>query len=487
MKKFMSKLNIIYCSLFLCLTTLPVHGAEHGQDQAMEITKILDLKMAVKAAQLNDPWLVGNKHSQDAVLSMSVAAGSLPDPKMSIGLANLASDSFNFGQEDMTQAKVGISQMFPPGDSLDIRKRQLELQSSQFPYQRQDRRAKIAVTVGQLWLNAYKAQESIVLIEKSRGLFIQLVDIAEAGYTSTLGKGRQQDMIRAQLELTLLDDRLTLLHQRREMFQQRLSEWLNGYFGGNFRDRYDDRPGFDPQATPETTPDTTHGNFALVAKMPDLNLLKPHLYVSSAQTKPERLFENLAGHPALKAIDQKIKTSSAGIDLAKQSYKPEWGVNAGYGYRASNALGKDRSDLLSVGVTFSLPLFTANRQDKVVQSARSRTSAVKTEKWQLLRKLMASFETAKAQLLRLDQRQKLYQTELLPQIHEQAEASLIAYTNDEGDFSEVVRARIAEMEAEIVALGIAVDKQKTILQLNYFFMTEADDMILSEDTSGEKK
>ena len=100
---------------------------------------------------------------------------------------------------------------------------------------------------------------------------------------------------------------------------------------------------------------------------------------------------------------------------------------------------------------------------------------------------MASFETAKAQLLRLDQRQKLYQTELLPQIHEQAEASLIAYTNDEGDFSEVVRARIAEMEAEIVALGIAVDKQKTILQLNYFFMTEADDMILSEDTSGETK
>ncbi len=443
--------------------------------QAAENSRILDLRMVVRAAQANDPWLVGNKHSQDATEAMSIAAGSLPDPRVSIGLANLATNSFNFGQEAMTQAKVGISQMFPAGDTLGLRKRQLELKSGQFPYQRQDRRAKIAVTVGQLWLDAYKARESSAIIEKNRALFEQLTDVAQSSYSTALGKSRQQDVIRAQLELTRLDDRLTILHQRQEMFQQRLSEWLNGYFLNYYATSQSGD-------LSEPSPD-----FSLVRKLPDISLLNRHLYATSAPTEPAVLFEKMSGHPAVQALEQKIRASKAGIDLAKQKYKPEWGINAGYGYRASDPMGRSRSDLISVGVTFSVPLFTAKRQDKQVQSARSRTSAVKTEKWQLLRKFMAGFETTKAQLLRLNERQKLYEVQLLPQMHEQAEASLTAYTNDDGDFSEVMRARIAEMNAEIDALSINVDRQKAILQLNYFFMTDTDEIIAGVQSPGEIK
>ncbi len=90
---------------------------------------------------------------------------------------------------------------------------------------------------------------------------------------------------------------------------------------------------------------------------------------------------------------------------------------------------------------------------------------------------MASFETAKAQLLRLNERQELYHKRLLPQMSEQAEASLTAYTNDDGDFAEVMRARIAEMNAEVDALNIEVGRQKAILQLNYLFMTNSDQII----------
>ena len=75
----------------------------------------LRLETAVRQAQLNDPWLAGNRHSQDAVESLSVAAGTYPDPKMTLSLVNLATDSFDFNQEAMTQLKVGVSQMFPPG------------------------------------------------------------------------------------------------------------------------------------------------------------------------------------------------------------------------------------------------------------------------------------------------------------------------------------------------------------------------------------
>ncbi len=120
-------------------------------------------------------------------------------------------------------------------------------------------------------------------------------------------------------------------------------------------------------------------------------------------------------------------------------------------------------------MSLSVPLFTANRQDREYSAAVSKREAIKTEKWQILRQLKAGFETARAQLANLNERKDLYENQLLPQMAEQAEASLTAYTNDDGDFAEVVRARIAELNAKIDALNIEVDRQKTILQLNYYF------------------
>jgi hypothetical protein len=53
---------------------------------------------------------------------------------------------------------------------------------------------------------------------------------------------------------------------------------------------------------------------------------------------------------------------------------------------------------------------------------------------------------------------------------EQAKAALAAYNNDDGDFAEAVRARIAELNARIESLDIAVARQKTIAQINYLLV-----------------
>ena len=50
---------------------------------------------------------------------------------------------------------------------------------------------------------------------------------------------------------------------------------------------------------------------------------------------------------------------------------------------------------------------------------------------------------------------------------EQAEAALSAYNTDDGDFAEVVRARIAELDAKIDALSLAVERQQTTARINY--------------------
>ncbi|MBD3642848.1 MULTISPECIES: TolC family protein [unclassified Alcanivorax] len=405
---------------------------------AQSLPETLTLDEAITLAIDTDPWLTGSQYTQQALTDEATAVATLPDPRMSLMAGNFPVDTFDLNQEAMTQLSVGISQMFPRGDSLSLAQQQKQQLAEQHPLLRLDRRAKVSVTVSQLWLEAFKAQESIRLIEQDRALFEQLVDAAKAGYSSALGRARQQDVIRAQLELIRLEDRLTMLRQQQQAAQKRLTEWIGA---------------------PATVP--------LAPVLPTQSLSRPLSVPTIKQASEHTRYEWIRHHPALRALDQRIDATQTGVDLAKQKYKPEWGLTAQYGYRDSDPMGRDRADLFSVGVTFDLPLFTGNRQDKEVSAAVNRTEAIKTEKYLLGRRLMAELETASVQLARLDERQALYTDQLLPQMAEQAEASLSAYNNDDGDFAEAVRARIAELNTKIDALAIAVDRQKTIAQINY--------------------
>jgi len=412
----------------------------------------LSFSRSISIAQNNDPWLVGNKHQQDSIRYLSEASNTLPDPKMSIGFANLPTDGFDFDQEGMTQFKVGLTQMFPRGDSLAIKNRQLREQSEAYPYQRQDRKAKVAVTVGSLWLDTYRIEESIRLIEENRALFEQLADIAEASYSSAIGKTRQQDIVRAQLELTRLEDRLTQLAEQKNRYKGQLWRWLSEAFVNN--EHYDNLNFY---------------NLVLTKELPSIDLIESEMVASEHWLKDEVIAQNLSAHPSVIAVEKKIQATKTGIELANQKYKPEWAVNASYGYRDDDPLGNSRSDFMSVGVTFDLPLFTEDKQDNEVNSAISKAESIKTEKILLLRQLVGAFSGAKSRLKRIEQRQALYKNKLLPQIHDQADASLTAYTNDDGDFAEVVRSRISVLNAEIDAMTIEVEKQKLHLDLNYLF------------------
>lgn len=400
----------------------------------------LGLAAAVDIAVARDPWLAGSHYTQAALADEAIAAATLPDPKLSLMAGNFPVDTFELNQEAMTQVSVGLSQMFPRGDTLALSQQQKQQLAQRHPLLRADRRARVRATVTQLWLEVFRARESVRIIEADRGLFEHLVDAAEAGYASTVGRTRQQDLIRAQLELTRLEDRLTVLKQQEEAARRQLWEWLGGQAG---------RP--------------------IAGQLP---ALEPAVQLSPASSDQER-YEQLRLHPVLQALDLQIAATATDIELARQQYRPEWGISAQYGYRDDDPMGRDRADLFSLGVTFDLPLFTANRQDRHLSAAVSRTEAIRTEKQLLSRRLVAQLESATVELTRLEERHVLYAERLLPQMSDQAEAALAAYNNDDGDFAEAVRARIAELNARIEALVIAVERQKTIARINYL-LAEAD-------------
>ena len=80
----------------------------------------LQLADVSDAAIEYDPWLRQSAQIQEALLEESIAEGALPDPRLTLGAANLPVDTFDTGQEAMTQATVGIIQRIPRGDSLQL-------------------------------------------------------------------------------------------------------------------------------------------------------------------------------------------------------------------------------------------------------------------------------------------------------------------------------------------------------------------------------
>jgi len=358
----------------------------------------------------------------------------------------------------MTQFKVGIVQTFPRGDSRALDEQRLNLLGEQFPFQRDDRQARLGVEVASVWLDAWRARESIRLIEQDRELFEQLVDVAESSYASAVGRTRQQDLVRAQLELTRLEDRLAMLHEQLETSRAKLGQWL--------------RPGpDDSSAGPDDWLPGTYVAPTLAEQLPDIPLRHAQQLQAGPAGEPAGIAALIGGHPALRSLERRIDASRVDIELARQKYWPEWKVAASYGYREDGPMGQERPDFFSVGLAVDLPLFTSRRQDRQLQSAIADTEAMRTEKMLALRKMVANFESLYARLQRLEQRRQLYRERLLPEMHEQAEASLSAYTRDDGDFAEVVRARIAELNARIEALDIDIARLQTITQLNYFFVT----------------
>ena len=272
--------------------------------------KIISLDQAIALAQQNDSWLHGSKLKQQAVEYNSIASGTLPDPIMSVGMMNLPTDTWNLDQEGMTQFKVGVSQMFPRGDSLELKRQQLKIESTKYPLLRENRKAKLKSEVSQLWLDAFLAQQTIKLIENDWELFEQMAEIAKASYSNVIGKTRQQDVIRAQLEIVQLEDRLTVQRQKLETSIARLNEWLHLYDDSNYEKAFD----FDAQPMAFNVSET----------LPEIRLQTP-AFLKKAHYSRNALALELENHPAIRSIDVQKKVTETAVDIAKQQYKPQWG------------------------------------------------------------------------------------------------------------------------------------------------------------------
>ncbi|MCP3429544.1 TolC family protein [Opacimonas viscosa] len=434
---------VVLASLFFNFTSAMSHANERT---------VLNLDTAINMALTQDDWLVKSQFEQQRLLALSEGASALPDPTLSIGILNLPTDGFAFDQEPMTQLKVGASQMFPRGDTLALQEAQLQQAANIQPFKRADRRQKVALQTTLLWLDAYQNQASYALVKEAEPLFDKLGDIVSAGYASSVGKANQQDIIRAELELVRLQDRLISLSTQQHSALSKLMQFLRSPDQG-------------------ATYSGLASDFEAVGELPSEQQLFPkqkRALLTREEDNDHHLYSTLANHPLIVAIDQQISAERIGIDIAEQNFKPQFGVNASYALRDDTPAGNSRADFFSVGMSVSLPLFSSARQDAQVSSSIQLVEATKTEKRLVLRELMAGLKSSIDQYQGASKRLSIYQSQILPQMSQQSDAALKAYTNDLGDFAEVVRAKIAELDTQITVLNIEIAKCKALASIHYY-------------------
>ncbi len=357
----------------------------------------------------------------------SIAAGGLPDPKLKLGAMNLPTDSFDLDQEAMTQLQVGVIQYFPRGSSRSIKSQINQDKAEKSRFMANDARLKAARDVSKNWLELYYWLQAENIVEQSKSWFSNLVGVTESRYR--VGSATQQDVVQSELELDRLTDRLEGIRIKQDMSRSDLSRWI--------------------------------GEEASMMPLPAaLPVFSPPAIENS---KPA-----LVSHPMIQAKDAEIQANSDSVELTRQAYKPGFALDVTYGDRSGQNLdGSDRSNMLSTMVLMDIPLFTGKRQDKKLASSQQKLEAVKQDRETVVRTLSSQLQRAESSLRILNRQIRLYSEKLVPQSRSHAELALKAYENSRVEFNSVMRARVAELDTQLKAIRLEVDRAQTIAMLKY--------------------
>ncbi len=381
----------------------------------------LTLAEAEDRALVAEPGQLALQAKAAALLERGVVVGELPDPMLRVGLNNYPIQSGGFSTEGMTNAAVGLQQAFPAGKSRSINVRRQQWLASEMTENAEARGRNVLAATRQAWLDVYYWERAHALVSESRPFFDDLATITRSLYA--VGRKNQQDVLRAELELSRLDDRLIEIERQRSRSRAALGEWIG---------RDASRP--------------VAGQLPVWDQAPTLE---------SMQTA-------LLQHPMLRAADAQVDAQTAGVDLANERSKPNWALDVAYSYRDGfQPSGESRSDFISVGVTVGLPFLRKKSVDSNLSAALQEKTAALSSREQILRGLGSQLEAEYARWNDLARRLTLYETRILGQSNENAEASLLAYQSDRGDFANVMRAYVDDLNTRIDHTRLQVDRAQS--------------------------
>ena len=384
-------------------------------------TGLLDLEGAGALALQQQPQLLAQEAAVVALQESAPAAGQLPDPRLSFGLASLPLDSLRFTQEAMTQAVVGVTQAIPGGDKRRLAKARAEREAAQGRVALAATSRRIVRDAQLAWLDVYYPNAAQALVKQVENDFLRQVEWSEVAYKT--GKQSQEETLAQRGMLEATRDRLADLRREEAKARAGLARWVGR-----------------------------------AAAWPLETLAPP-----SPPPPLDQLVEQLEQHPELALMNEAVSVAQADVDLAREAYKPDWSVDLSYGLR-----GGDQPDLVSVMVAVDLPLFTKNRQDRRLAARLAEVAQMTQLRADRHRALRAELEAAHAEWLAADARIERFERDILPLAARRSESALASYGSDRASYARVLEARRAETEVRLQWLAQQVAGARAQVLVRYF-------------------
>jgi outer membrane protein TolC len=356
--------------------------------QTTQLSAALDALVS-EALQKNSGVQSALRHVE-ALRHRVLQAKTLPDPTVSVGWAgNIAPFSVQRGDPSSYRG-ISASQSIPFPGKLKLRGEIADREAEAAWWDYEAVRRKVVADVKSAYYDYFAAAKAVEITQKNKELLQKLSSIAEARYR--VGKGVQQDVLRSQVEISLLDQRLTVLEQQLNTSQVRLNTLL-------FRD-------------PETPlPLPTSFEPAKIAHSLD------ELYTLAREQDT-----------GLQREQRMIERNQYAVNLAQRDYRPDFGV--GYMYQQR----PDLADMHGFTVTANIPVFYRTKQREAVREQTELLASSQRSKEN--RQTELSFAIKQQYLLAKSSEQllKLYSQAVVPQSSLALESSMSSYEVGSVDF-----------------------------------------------------
>ncbi len=377
---------------------------------------LISLKDLEQEALRNNPEIrMQEKKAESAGEKKSLAA-AMPDPMIGYMVQSVGSPFvWSVGVEDMSMQGVVFSQEIPFPGKLGAKGHAAEKEAEREQEALRGRRLEVLNSLRTAYYEYYLAYKSEEILDQTKDLMKNFQRIAETRYAT--GQGTQQDVLRAQLEVSMLIDRIADQKQKKDAQSAMISKLA----------------GRDPLAPLGRPAELTAALFT--KSVDDLAAMA------------------LKHSPMLEERRRMVEQSEFELSLSKREFLPDMVVSGGWFTR-----GSEKPDVWQASVMFRMPLYFWNKSTAVraasadVHSAKYDYDAARLATLARVKDIYSSIKTSEHHV-------QLYREGIIPQARLALQSATTNYQVGKTDF-------LGLLDSESLLLKYQVMEQEELVNLN---------------------
>ena len=377
----------------------------------------LSLSSLIEEVTQRNPEIKAAKQRWEAAKAVVPQVTTLPDPKLQFGYQRMP-----MTPPEVQGAIYGFGQEIPFPGKLKLKGEIAQREAERLEQEYQAIRLRLIAALKEAYFNLHFVHKSIEIVEKNKTLLMQFEKTAKARYS--VGQAAQQDVFRAQLELSRVLDRLAVLDQQKESLHAAINRLLN-------------RPPDGPLGTPEEIQTTI-----MTIPLQELG----------------RRAE--AFSPALLATAKSVDRSEQTVALARRQYYPDFDVNA-LGTR--NDRINDNGYQIMLGI--KIPLFYETKQRQGVNEALAGLSGAREDLAATRQDLLFQVKDGFVQAQRAERLITILRDAIIPQATLALLAAQAGYGVGKVDFLTLLNSLLTLQESQLELHGEMVNHEKALARL----------------------